>query len=173
MTDEKHGKEEEDLNNYVDMGKDEAIHKHEDEDIDEEVQIDGGAEIVQKRVGPFKIRHHILDMGQCQILSSLFDEVEDRTVATVKDADRFMIKRSEFWSSLSPEKEVSNMLINYVTEVLNIRQIIKGDVKRWYFPTYGQNYRILLDNPGVKRKRKPQYYIRIKDFSSLKQVIFY
>ena len=39
MTDEKHGKEEEDLNNYLDMGKD-VVHKHEDEDIDEEVQID-------------------------------------------------------------------------------------------------------------------------------------
>ncbi|GJS58309.1 hypothetical protein Tco_0653093 [Tanacetum coccineum] len=167
--------EEEDMNINEDMGIYEGVKEsmleHEDKKIHDEMEIDEGVEVMHKTVGPFRIHHNILKIGDCQLLETWFKNGDhSMTLVCVKYAERFAVSKGEFWKTLSPNKHMSNTLINHVTEVLNIRQILNGDVKRWYFPTDGRDFRIYSARSQAKSRVK--YYIKKEDLSSVKQIFF-
>ncbi|GJV30741.1 hypothetical protein Tco_1387189 [Tanacetum coccineum] len=98
--------EEEDINIDEDMGIYESVQEsmleHEDNKIDDEIEIDEGVKVMHKTVGPFRIHHNILKIGDCQLLETWFKIGDDSmTLVCVKDAERFVVSKGEFWKRLN------------------------------------------------------------------------
>lgn len=135
----------------------------EKDESDEDMEEEG----VHERVGPFRIRKTIISSADRDFLKRYFEDGDDSTtLAANEDTEVFCITKEEFFNSLRPERWVSNKLVDYVTQVLNIRQISNRPVKRWYVAPDHKNFRIDSGRSQVTHK------ITTTELKLVKQVIF-